>query len=387
MKKLLVISSAPATEVGRKFYLDKKFCEGMRFYAKAWNGRVEAVLYRRDARFDFGELYEASELPFDLRLLGADEVVSSSTIEGAGVVLCSGDNHRLLHLPQLRLGRDPAIVYTIEYVPETRRKIVFLDRTASFPKKLYTWAWTVAQERRRRAAFRLCNGLQANGYPAMAAYGPLNANTLLYLDNRIGESLFVTGEQTAARRDRLLSGRPLRILHSGRLEPMKGAQDLVPIARRLADLGVAFEMEIFGAGSLAGEIRTRIGSEGLSDRVRLNAPVDFESELVPYARREADIFLSCHRHSDPSCTYLESMGCGLPIVGYSNRMWQGLLEDSGAGWIAPLGDWRAISDVIARIAGRREEIVAKAENAVAFAANHLFEAEFAQRIAHLKSLT
>ena len=42
----------------------------------------------------------------------------------------------------------------------------------------------------------------------------------------------------------------------------------------------------------------------------------FESELVPWMRQEADIFLSCHRQDDPSCAYLEAMGCGLPVLGY-----------------------------------------------------------------------
>ena len=42
--------------------------------------------------------------------------------------------------------------------------------------------------------------------------------------------------------------------------------------------------------------------------------VDFETELVPFTRQNADIFLGCHRQSDPSCTYLEAMGCGVAVA-------------------------------------------------------------------------
>ena len=386
MKRLLVISSAPATFIDGKPYLDRKFCDGIRFYAEAWDGPVAAILFRRDERMPFSQSYEPSDLPFEFSLLEGDAEISASDLVGADLVLASGDNHRLLDLPGLRAGPAPAIVYTIEYTPETRRQILLLERDSGWARKAYALAWTHRQERRRRAAFRASDGLQANGYPAMAEYAPLNGDALLYLDNRIGRALLVTEAERTARRERLRSGGPLRILHSGRLEPLKGAQDLVPIAKRLADRGVAFRMDIFGAGSLADPIREEAGALGLSDRVRLNAPVDFDTELVPYARREADLYLSCHRQSDPSCTYLESMGCGLPIAGYANRMLGALAADSDAAWTVPLGDWKALADRIADIAERRDEIAAKAEKAADFAGKHLFEDEFAARIAHLEAV-
>jgi glycosyltransferase involved in cell wall biosynthesis len=214
----------------------------------------------------------------------------------------------------------------------------------------------------------------------------MNANTMMYLDNRIGENLLATENEMEARQQRLLNGAPLRLVHSGRLEHLKGSQDLIPIARRLAAKGVDFTLDIFGTGSLEDEIRKGIAEQGLQETVRLNGIVDFESELVPFARQHADIYLSCHRQSDPSCTYIESMGCGLAVIGYANRMWSALCEDSHAGWIAPLGNRNALADAIAEAASDRMRLASYCRAARRFADKHSFEREFTRRIEHLRFL-
>ena len=149
-------------------------------------------------------------------------------------------------------------------------------------------------------------------------------NTMLYLDNRMKPDMFATEAEMAARERHLRGGGPLRLINSGRLEPMKGSQDLIPVAVALRARGVAFTLDIYGAGSLEDRIRQEIDARNLGDLVTLHAPVDFETELVPLSRTSADLFLSCHHQSDPSCTYLEAMGCGLALVGYDNQMLAGL---------------------------------------------------------------
>jgi glycosyltransferase involved in cell wall biosynthesis len=332
------------------------------------------------------EIDDPSTLPFELALVPQDHHICAIDLEGVDIVLASGDSHDQLHLADLCRDLGIRLLYSIEYIPETRSQIIYLDRTRSLPRKLRTMLWNYRQERRRRRAFEKADALQANGYPAAEFYRRVNPNTLLYLDNRIGEAMLATPAEMAARASRLRSGAPLRLLNSGRLEPMKGAQDLVPIARKLAADGVDFELDIFGAGSLAGEIRDGIAAHGLEARVRLHAPVDFDTELVPFARREADLFLSCNRQSDPSCTYLESMGCGLPVAGYDNRMWKSLLEASAAGWSASLGNAQGLASCLSRLAGRREEILTASERALEFTRKHVFESEFALRAEHMKAV-
>lgn len=384
-RDLLVISSAPGQVQGDRLVLDKKFVEGMRRYQASWPGRVSCLLPRSDrADMPFADRFDPADLPFEVQLFPEARRLSEQDLAAGEVVLCSGDNANYLHLAGLCRKLGKAIHFTIEYIPETRRQIVLMDPGRSSLRKLKSLVWLQVQEVRRRRAFRQAAGLQANGYPAARHYRPVNPRTLLYLDNRIDATLLATPDEMQARRAHLLSGGAIRLVHSGRLEPMKGSQDLVAVARRLRDLGVAFTLEIFGRGSLEPRIRQEIAQHGLDDAVRLKGTVDFATELVPHARRHADIYLSCHRQSDPSCSYLENMGCGLAVAGYDNRMWAELAAQSGAGWVAPLGDSAALADRIAQAATDRETLAARCEAARDFAGAHLFEDEFAKRIVQLK---
>lgn len=279
------------------------------------------------------------------------------------------------------------VVYSIEYTIGTRIQIAMLDNSRSLPRRLYSVLWNLLQESKRRRAFRRAHGLQANGYPAYRAYRRLNPNTILYLDNRMTPELFASEAEMEARHAHLVGGGPLRLVNSGRLEPMKGAQDLIPVARILQRSGMAFSLDIYGTGSLKTRIAEDIRSHGLERRVFLHEPVDFETELTPAFRKGADIFLSCHRQADPSCTYIESMGCGLAVLGYDNRMWAALLEQSQAGWSVPLGNAAALAEKIIEIDKRRGEIVERCRNARSFALAHDFRTEFKKRIDHLKMLT
>lgn len=383
MGRLLVISSAPAEAVGDRLRLDVKFVEGMRFYAEGWEGAVDCLVPARAGGMPFAAEFDPAALPFGLRLLAPGERPGAEELARYDVVLCSGDNHAYLDLAGVCARLGVRLYYIIEYILETRLQIIFLDPKPRLHRKLRGALWTLAQERRRRRAFRLAAGLQANGYPAAAAYRRFNSETLLYLDNRIGADLLVTDAEMAARRAHLGTGGRLRLIHSGRLEPMKGAQDLVPVAAGLKRAGVDFELNIFGTGSLEGAIREGLRREGLEDRVTLHGVVDFETRLVPFARAHADVFLSCHRQSDPSCSYLENMGCGLAVAGYANRMWSALCERSGGGWAVPLGDTGALSRRIAGFAAMPEEVIGRCDAARDFARAHLFEAEFRRRLDQL----
>lgn len=383
MANLLVISSAPASLVDGKPYLDIKFVEGMRIYKKLWEGPVSCILKQRDDQFPFGRVYRSDELSFDLNLMASNRAIGTEEVNRYDVVLCSGDNYEYLHLADICLSLRSKLVFIIEYTAETRRQIIFIDPLRSLPKKFYSLFWTMRQELRRRDAFRKADGIQANGYPAFSRYSSLNPNSMMYLDNRMAEQLLATENEMEARKKRLIAGAPLRLMHSGRLEHLKGSQDLIPIARQLALKGIDFTLDVFGSGSLEDEIRKDIAEYGLQDRVRLNGAVDFESKLVPFARQHADIYLSCHRQSDPSCTYIENMGCGLAVVGYANRMWSALCQESSAGWVAPLGDAQALADAIVDAGMDRQRLSTFCSAARRFAGSHTFESEFRRRITHL----
>lgn len=377
---LLIIAPAPGKADGDRLILDKKFVEGMRFYAAAWPGRTACLLQepRQDALFL--DSYDPAALPFAVDLRPAGHHVSSADLADHDVIMCSGDNQEHLHVAALGRQAGKAVYFTIENIPQTRRQIVMLEQGRSLPSRLKA-LWHIGRvERHRRRTFAQADGLQANGYPAADLYRQINPNTVFYLDNRIDAALLATPAEMAARRAHLLGGGKLRLIHSGRLEPLKGAQDLIPIARLLRDGGLDFVLDIFGGGSLEGEIRRGIAQHGLSGQVHLHGVADFATELVPYARQNSDLFLSCHRQSDPSCSYLENMGCGLAVAGYANLMWAALAADSRAGWAVPMGDVQAMAAQLIALNAHRAEIAEACDRAHAFADTHLFEKEFARRI-------
>lgn len=389
MRRLLVISSALGAMIAGRPFLHRIFHEGMLYYSRAWDGPVTGLVRERAGAFPLGRPVDPETLPFAIRMLPQGRRPGPEDIRGHDIVLCSADNHEYLHVAGICARLGVRLVHIIEYTFETRMQILRLDRRG-FSGTLRGMIWHLGQEWRRRRAFAMADGLQANGYPAMQAYGARSRNAMMYIDNRLRRDQQATDADMAARRARLAArlaaGGPLRLLNSGRLEPMKGAQDLIPIARRLAALGLPFEMDIFGHGSLRDAIARDIAAHGLGGRVRLHDPVDLATVLAPFARQEIDIFLGCNRQSDPSCTYVETMGCGVPVAGYTNRMWQALLAASGGGWGVPMGRPEALAAALAQLARRPEEIAARGDRALAFARQHDFETEFARRVAHLAAI-
>ncbi len=385
VSRLVLIASAPVIDLGGgRVRLDTKFVEGMRLQSDLWGAPVTAMLWKGADNVPFGADYNIDALGFPVRLLDKDAALTAAMFDGYDIVAAAGDLHLALDLPFLWRGKQrPKIVYAIEYTLQTRLDIIRLDRDRGVLRKMRSALWTIRQERRREAAFRAADGVQANGFPAFKAFKGLNRQTILYLDNRMRSDMMATPQDTAARMAHRRGGGPIRLIHSGRLEPMKGAQDLVPLARALRKIGVSFTLDIYGAGSLAASIAQSVAAEGLDDIVRLHDPVDFETELAPIMRTRADLYVSCHRQADPSCSYLENMGCGLPVLGYRNAMWTALLADSLGGWSVPLGDVGAMGNQIALLANDPEMMAVHAANALSYAIAHDFRTEFAKRMDHL----
>ncbi len=383
--ELTLFAAVPAARAGDgRLLLDDKFVSGMALHAAHWPGRVRAVMRDIGAEaMPFASPVDPDDLNFAVSLLASDAALETALGDAPGVILASADVAEQLALgPAARL-RGLSVVYGIEYTLETRLRIARLERGRSLPRKLWSMLWNLRQERLRRAALRAADGIQMNGFPAERDYARLNPRPLRYLDNRMAADMLATESEMDSRRQRHAERRPLRLIHSGRLEPMKGGHLLVPLALALRAARVPFTLDIYGTGSLENEIRLGIAQAGMADQVQLHAPVPFETGLVPISRAMADVFVSCHVQSDPSCTYLEAMGCGLPVVGFANRMLAALVKDSGGGWCAPMGDVGRMAALIGTLDRDRAAVMAQADAALAYARQHDFGAEFDARMRHL----
>jgi glycosyltransferase involved in cell wall biosynthesis len=397
--RLLVVSSARAVRCGRGpdaadedrdaaavWLLDPKFLAGVAAHAARWRGETAAaVLHSPDRPPPFGVPRRLAELPFTLSVVEAEGRLDDSALRAADLVLASGDNHRFLDLAARCRRIGTRCVYVAEYTLGTRLRMARLE--GGGPIRLARRAaWLMWQETRRRRAFALCDGLQANGPPAAAAYVRARRGDLTYFDGRIGAAEACGPADAAARRARLLSGRPLTLVFSGRLERVKGADLLPALARALADRGLRFELHVFGVGALSASLRAEAERLGVGDRLLLRGRADFAAELAPFTRARADVFVCPHPQGDPSCSYLEAMACGAPVAGFANAMLRSLAALSGGAWTVPVGAVGRLADRLADLDADRAEIVRAAGAALGFARERLCEREFDRRAAHLAAV-
>jgi colanic acid/amylovoran biosynthesis glycosyltransferase len=118
-------------------------------------------------------------------------------------------------------------------------------------------------------------------------------------------------------------------------------------------------------------------------RTKLRGSLDFKTELVPFITNETDLFVCCHGQGDPSCTYLETMACGVPIIGYCNEAMEGLAQVAGTGWLTPINRPLELAERIAYLYTKPAELVSAAIRSLTFARDHTLEKTFRRRIEHL----
>ncbi len=380
---LLIPNFRAASPANGVFVIGKKFLEGMNAYTCQWPGAVEvALLVDPDAKRepDACEV-RVKDLPFAIHCFPSSTAELVQLLRRASAVnaaLCS----EFTHLSEGCQKLGVPLIYTAEQTLRTRKQIVCAETRNPLlrVRRIY---WTTQTEGRYLRALRVARGVQCNGTPVYEAYRTINANPLLFFDTRVSQEMVVPESMLNARLSELLAGAALRLVFSGRLVAIKGVDHLPLVARELRRLRVPFTMDIYGLGDLATSLRSRIASLGLSEVVRLRGFLDFKTQWIPQVSRSADLFVCCHRQGDPSCTYLEAMSCGLPIVGYDNEAFHGIRALSQAGWEVPMDNPRQLAEVIARLSQDREQVATASRTARWFAAAHTFESEFKKRIDHM----
>ena len=217
-------------------------------------------------------------------------------------------------------------------------------------------------------------------------YAQLNQHRLLYFDNRITDDLLVDSEALKRRLAKLdADSDPLQLVFTGRLTITKGVLDLVDVAIELRKQDVNFHMSIVGAGDLADALQSQVHNNGLEAFVDVLPPKAFRSDLIPFVQR-MDLFVCPHPQGDPSCTYIETLACGVPIVGYANEALEGVARYSNAAWPVPLGDYRALAGEIVRLARDRAAVSAASWRALEFATQHTFDKTYRARVDQLRQL-
>ncbi len=278
-----------------------------------------------------------------------------------------------------KLARSLGVPYVLAIECDLRTQIVISKSEVSsvFRRAARTARCSVRYAKTGIPAMRGAHSLHCNGYPVFDESRWFNANRLLYLDSRMTANLVVTEAQLNSR-FASQGRRSARLLFSGRYEPLKGAVDVVRVAVECIRRGVDVELHCYGQGSLKAEM-TRIAATAglLGTQIRIHDAIPFD-ELTKVAHT-FDLFVCCHVQGDPSCTYLETLGAGLPIVGYGNSMWKRLCQESKSGFWSPVGDVIAVAADIQKLTSDWTQLRTMSENARRFALAHTFDCEFSRR--------
>ena len=371
-----------------KVIVTKKFIDGIIEYQKYWDGSVTVLIEDTSSASENLDNVEVApgDLPFKLEVIDYNMLGIRLTAQPNTIVMTSDDaTKNRYHYAEVCRSINIPVVYVTELSLKTRLQIV--DSNTPNPlRRLRRYHWEYLQKNKERRAIALVQGVQCNGTPTFKEYVKVQPKALLFFDSRVAVDMYATDADLMNRNSYLLKNAPLRLLFSGRLTPIKGVDHLVLVAQHLEKLGVSFRMEIVGEGILKESMMRQVEKAHLSDKIKFLGNLDFKTELMPHVIANADIFVCCHRQGDPSCTYLETMSCGVPIVGYDNEAFTGLVEYARSGWLVKMNRPDLMARKIRDLSNNRQEIIASSRQALSFSRQHSFESTFRNRITHMEQV-
>jgi colanic acid/amylovoran biosynthesis glycosyltransferase len=337
---ITIVALCTAYSDGRVLHVNRKFHTGMREFVERLKAPVACILPERDPRRDPAAIdiieVPLHELPYRVHLvnLGKGGSVAESAlrepIRNSALVQCGPSEP--LNRAVARVCRQYAIPYVVvtEYTLRTQ-----LDQISAavrpWPRRLWRTLRKRAAHRGEEELIRGAVELHANGYPTYDSYGPLCPRRFLFLDSRLSLPDVIPESDLRARLQTLKEGRrPAQLIYSGRYAQLKGVMQAIAVGLELLRRGVHFRLDFFGAGPLKPAMRDLVAARGAQASIFVHDPVPYSPDLMEITRR-CDLFICCHLQGDPSCTYLETLGAGVPIAGYANEMWQRLCAISDAG--------------------------------------------------------
>ncbi|MBM3973475.1 MAG: glycosyltransferase [Planctomycetes bacterium] len=385
---LTIIHDNPVRALGDLVEIDRKFLDGMATFVPAVGVPVTSThpLRRGAAAIDVLQVPAAS-LPFRLVALDTEErggysaagraqlaelVAKSRLVTGSyiGGGFAAAQRHGVPYVMALEYDLGTQVTVTRLGVGDPLRRLARTVRCVA------------DYVRRQIPQMRRAAAIHCNGFPIYDAARRWNAQCMLYLDSRMRRDMVIEATPLQERL-RSLPGRRARVLYSGRYEAMKGALDFVQVAIHCVRDGVSADFLCHGQGAQGEAMRAAVAAAGVADRVQVRDAVPFP-ELVAIART-CDLFVACHVQSDPSCSYLEAMGAGLPVLGYGNRMWRRMAAESAAGNQVPVHDQAALAAAIAALLREPQRLIEWSNRARAYALQHCFEQEFSLRTAGIRA--
>ena len=150
-----------------------------------------------------------------------------------------------------------------------------------------------------------------------------------------------------------LPGQPLRLFSCGRLNIVKGHQDLMAAVRLLIDQGQPVTLDIAGEDDAGGKgyrtvLETRIAELELGDHVRLLGAID--ADAVKRHLLAAHAFVLASWHEPLGVALMEAMSCEVPTIGTAAGGVAELITDGVDGILVPPKDPALLAEAILQLA-------------------------------------
>nr|WP_246107343.1 exopolysaccharide biosynthesis GT4 family glycosyltransferase EpsE [Puniceibacterium confluentis] len=155
-------------------------------------------------------------------------------------------------------------------------------------------------------------------------------------------------------------GKPVKVFSCGRLNVVKGHQDLMQAMRLLLDQGVDVRLEIAGEDDAGGTgyrpvLEKTLKDLHLRDHVKLLGAVS--ADTVRDKLFEAHVFALASWHEPLGVAYMEAMACAVPTIGTEAGGVPELIVDAVSGKLVPPRNPRAMAQAIRDLANDPDSAV------------------------------
>lgn len=330
-KSLLVIFPGgaqinPETQEG---LLDRKTLSALYEFQRRLNGTVYFGCTGPSVYVD--PQSEIAQLPSDNnRVVILPQCVDSNTISKLkpDIILISATNPGVSELKNY----NGKIVLIDDYSPNVRLEVELVG-VNSLAKRYRIIAGHTRRTFLNRFKIKGASGIQCNGYASYEYYQKLHPKAHLFFDHRVTKQQLSETQVTSKK-----YSDSLRLGFSGRLQELKGVHLFKPLLDELDKREINYSLDIMGVGEERKVLEAQLGK-----RAKFHGFMDFESSWLPFVRQNIDLMVLPHIQGDSSSTYFESLGAGIPIIGFENDSLTPLVADSQAALEVPMKDIEAYS--------------------------------------------
>lgn len=314
--------------------------------------------------------FKASDININENALSSwvDEIIDKDASEEIVILsLCRPD---LLYLSEAKLKGKIKTVFLVEN--DFRNKLLMMSSaTKGSINKIRSIVGLIKNEFLIRRALRACSGIQFNGVLAESLYSKYSFKSIIFFDHRVESVANNTASKSLSK--------GLSIGISGRLIDIKGAQYIPALSKFLYELDPEIEIYIMGDG----EHRELIINES-APNVKYKGFMPYKEEWEPFVEKNINIMAFLYVQGDPSMTYFESLGRGVPLVGFSNITLDYLVSQK-CGWSVERKNPEALARKIYWVNQNRKILENTSRNAIDYMSKNLYSKNVSLRMEHLVS--